>query len=312
MGEAVFASTLNVIFALGCQFSILVPAQAKTAMAHDFYQRSRLVYNYELLDSMSVPAVQMLLLTGVYLQSAQNANRCWNVIGLAIRAAQGLGLHVETGRSRRLCQADREIRRRIWHCCLVLDRLLSMTFGRPVMISTKWDVPLPSLIDDEFLREQQGEGSQPPGTPSRLGLLVYSSKLFLILDDILSTFYSSHPEFNVTEMAPDDVRADRILSDVMSINRRLDRFLEDVPTYLRCTPEQATNPDKSVELQRQVLHCRSVSNASASPLGADKLVTGTSTRGYSSSDPSCTCPPNTPTGSFPALPTAQWTTTSSG
>jgi hypothetical protein len=120
--EAIFSSTLNIIFALGCQFSSLVPAQNRTSMAHDFYQRSRRIYNYELLDSMSLPLVQMLLLTGVYLQSAQNANRCWNVVGLAIRVAQGLGLHVETARPRALCQVDREMRRRIWHCCLVLDR----------------------------------------------------------------------------------------------------------------------------------------------------------------------------------------------
>ena len=122
MEEAIFTSTLNIIFALGCQFSRIVPAQSKTSMARDFYQRARQIYNYELLDSMSIPSVQMLLLTGVYLQSAQSANRCWNVIGLAIRAAQGLGLHVETSKSRRQCQVDREVRRRIWHCCLVLDR----------------------------------------------------------------------------------------------------------------------------------------------------------------------------------------------
>ncbi|POR34365.1 hypothetical protein TPAR_05451 [Tolypocladium paradoxum] len=122
MEQTIFSSTLNVIFSLGCQFSRLVPAQNKTAMAQDFYQRSRRIYNHEVLDSMSIPLVQMLLLTGVYLQSAQNANRCWNVIGLAIRVAQGLGLHVERPKPPGQCQVDREMRRRIWHCCLVLDR----------------------------------------------------------------------------------------------------------------------------------------------------------------------------------------------
>ncbi|POR34364.1 Uncharacterized protein TPAR_05450 [Tolypocladium paradoxum] len=138
-------------------------------------------------------------------------------------------------------------------------RLLSMTFGRPVMISTRWDVPLPSLIDDEFLR-LQGEGTQPRETPSRLGLLAYSSKLFLILDDILSTFYSSHPESNVTEMAEDELRVDKILSDVISLNRRLDNFPNEVPAYLRYTtapPDEGPGyAEKSVEIQRQILHCR--------------------------------------------------------
>lgn len=145
-----------------------------------------------------------------------------------------------------------------------MGRLLSMTFGRPVMISMKWDVPLPSLIDDEYLR-LEGEGVQPHDTPSRLGLLTHSSRLFLILEDILSTFYSSHPESNVTEMAADDFQADKILADVLSLNRRLDHFFDEVPAYLRCTattPDHASpGSDKSVELQRQVLHCRFVPRA---------------------------------------------------
>lgn len=120
--DAIFTSTLNIIFALGCQFSTLVPAQRCTTLAQEFYQRARKLYNYEIMDSMSIPLVQKLLLTGVYLQSAQNPNRCWNVIGLAIRVAQGMGLHVERPWSSRQTQLDREMRRRIWHCCLVLDR----------------------------------------------------------------------------------------------------------------------------------------------------------------------------------------------
>lgn len=141
---------------------------------------------------------------------------------------------------------------------LTRSRLLSMTFGRPVMISTKWSVPLPSLIDDEHL-QTQGEGVQP-NVPSRLGLLTYSSKLFLILEDILSNFYSSHPDFNVTEVAEDEVHADKILSDVISLNRRLDSFLAEVPAYLRYVGPPMQNmsayPNQSLEIQRQVLHCR--------------------------------------------------------
>lgn len=119
--HSIFTSTLNIMFSLGCQFSAMVPPERCMPLAQDFYQRARRLYNYELIDSMSIPLVQMLLLTGVYLQSAQNANRCWNIIGLAIRVAQGMGLHVERARPRQT-QLDREMRRRIWHCCLVLDR----------------------------------------------------------------------------------------------------------------------------------------------------------------------------------------------
>lgn len=137
--------------------------------------------------------------------------------------------------------------------------LLSMTFGRPVMISARSGVPIPSLIDDEYLRVQ-GEGTQPAGTPSGLGLLAYSSRLFVILDDILSDFYSSNPGCNVTEMAADEIQVQKILSDIMSRNRRLDEFLEQIPDYMRYETSASRNmssfQERSVEIQRQILHCR--------------------------------------------------------
>jgi hypothetical protein len=64
-----------------------------------------------------------------------------------------------------------------------------MTFGRPTMISKQWNVQAPAMIDDEYLL-MDGEGFQPTDVPSRMGLFVYSSKLFEILDEILSTFYT--------------------------------------------------------------------------------------------------------------------------
>ena len=122
LDETVFTSTLNIVFALGCKFSKSVPASQRATLAQSFYERSREIYRFEMLDSASLPLVQMLLLTGVYLQSNHQANRCWNVVGLAIRVAQSLGLHVEVPRHPPQSQAVREMRRRLWHVCLMLDK----------------------------------------------------------------------------------------------------------------------------------------------------------------------------------------------
>lgn len=122
VNEVIFASTLNLIFSIGCQFSHSVAPQHKVAIADDFYQRSRKIFVYDMLDSISVSLVQMLVLTGVYLQSTQYASRCWNVIGLAIRTAQSLGLHLDMTKTRPESQVNREMRRRIWHSCVVMDK----------------------------------------------------------------------------------------------------------------------------------------------------------------------------------------------
>jgi hypothetical protein len=120
--EVIFLSTLNLVFALGCQFCKSVAAERRMIVANEFYQRSRKVFVYDILDISSLPGLQMLLLTGVYLQSTEYAERCWNSIGLAIRTAQNLGLHSEALNRRHETILAREVRRRIWHVCVTLDR----------------------------------------------------------------------------------------------------------------------------------------------------------------------------------------------
>jgi len=120
--DVMFTSNLNLVFALGCQYSGRVPSTQKTAMANDFYQRARHLFLFDILDSTSISIVQMLLLTGIYLQSTRSASRCWNSVGLAIRVAQSLGLHLDYAGLRPESQLKKEMRRRIWHTCVVLDK----------------------------------------------------------------------------------------------------------------------------------------------------------------------------------------------
>lgn len=123
LNETIFHATLNLVFALGCQYSKDVPPQRKSSYADELYRRSRRLLNFEILDALQLSLVQLFLLTGVYLQSTEHANRCWNVVGLAIRTAQGLGLNTENN-SHRASQSGYEIKRRVWHCCILLDRFV--------------------------------------------------------------------------------------------------------------------------------------------------------------------------------------------
>ena len=53
--------------------------------------------------------------------------------GLAVKGAFQLGLH-SSAASSRFSSLDQEFRKRTWYGCVVLDRTLSMTFGRPAAI----------------------------------------------------------------------------------------------------------------------------------------------------------------------------------
>jgi len=110
---------LYLVFALGCQFSTLFedPIQG----GDTYLNRAKSLLGFCVFDDGSVRVVQALLLMGVYLQSTSRPNRCWNVVGMAIRVAQGIKLHVETTAEHLV---EREIRRRAWWGCVLMDRLI--------------------------------------------------------------------------------------------------------------------------------------------------------------------------------------------
>jgi hypothetical protein len=121
MDDPLFLATLSIVFAIGCQYDETVEPNRKANLTERLYLQSRTLAKIEEMDTVSILTVQFLLLTGFYLLNSKFTNRCWNVIGLAIRNAQSLGLHDET-RSCLRSQIDRETRRRVWYNCVYMDR----------------------------------------------------------------------------------------------------------------------------------------------------------------------------------------------
>jgi hypothetical protein len=129
-----------------------------------------------------------------------------------------------------------------------------MTFGRPAMLNRSYNTVVPSLIDDVYLREE-GEGVQPQHMPSRMGLFVFSCRLFEILDDILSSFYAGDPSTHPIS----ESRLQNMVLEVLSFNRRLDSFFTSTPDYLKTTRSSQvviSERNSYINLQQQVLYCR--------------------------------------------------------
>lgn len=145
------------------------------------------------------------------------------------------------------------------HPCttLTICRLLAMTFGRPSMIGRNTEVPIPDLIDDEYLGDRV-VCSQPQNTRSRLGLFVSSCTLFDLLEEILQLFYRDSSGVVSHRQIQGVTRTVELLTPVLDLNRRLDKFVEGVPDYLQVPARSdldATQEDH-VHLQQQVLYCR--------------------------------------------------------
>ncbi|KAF3397760.1 hypothetical protein F1880_005930 [Penicillium rolfsii] len=189
VSSTTFYFALNVVFALGCQFSSVVLADREVT-SEAFFHQSKPALDLKYLENGDLALCQLLLLMAHYLQSSSTPNRCWHVIGMACREAQALGLHSRAG-DKQCSFAEIQIRRRVWHGCAMLDLSTSTMLGRPPMISHSLSTPKPQAIDDCYLTMADTKCEQPLHTCSRTAWFVETLKLHDILRTILFKLYTN-------------------------------------------------------------------------------------------------------------------------
>ncbi|CAK7216312.1 hypothetical protein SCUCBS95973_002770 [Sporothrix curviconia] len=248
-GESIiFHCALNAIFALGCCFSDLHPLE-RTAAIDVFGNRSKSFVGLELINHNNLGVVQAMLVIAILLQGTPYPNRCWIAVGMACRVAQGIGLHTEEASpSRRLPgERIRLMRQRTWHGCVIMDLLVSMTFGRPPMTSSL------SIAPDMLIRAPTGSD------PDSLKLAFYfeNVKLSVILEDILQRIYKPW----LTRDA-NSGQAHHNLDTLVNIQGQLDTFERSVAPLLSWKtpvglPESMTESDRDImKISKNVLHAR--------------------------------------------------------
>ncbi|MBE7182101.1 MAG: fungal specific transcription factor domain-containing protein [Terriglobus roseus] len=122
---------VNSVFALGCQYSPNISPE----LGGEFFKKVTFLINFEGLGECTLESLQALILMSLYLQCSANLNHSWNVIGLAVRQAQSLGLHLQKTYQRSGTPLVREVQKRVWTASYVLDSASAMMLGRPPMIS---------------------------------------------------------------------------------------------------------------------------------------------------------------------------------
>ena len=113
---------LNTIFALCCQVKKRISPDEQGSSADVFFARAMRLLKVDIIGAGSMSLVAALLLMGQYLQSTEWPHRCWVIVGIAVRVAQGLGLHLPQTTIRMQIQQEREMARRLWHGCVFFDR----------------------------------------------------------------------------------------------------------------------------------------------------------------------------------------------
>ncbi|KAH6623284.1 fungal-specific transcription factor domain-containing protein [Chaetomium tenue] len=255
-GTIVFHCALNTIFALGAQFSDL-SLKDKASAIETFFNRSKAFVGLDFIDMNNVGVVQSLLLMALLLQSTPFPNRCWNAVGLACRVAQGLGLHTDSGKTNRP-QLETEIRRRTWHGCVILDMIVSMTYGRPTMTAHLPDLPVPStagFAESLTPAQPQAGGGE---VPSKLSYYVEYIRQCRILGEILSNVYQPSAGTPASGPQPWPDQKPHGMDAILELDAKLSRYEAALPPIMSwMSPCDISNLDEDrrsvITAQRTVL-----------------------------------------------------------
>ncbi|KAK2468866.1 hypothetical protein H9L39_19458 [Fusarium oxysporum f. sp. albedinis] len=253
----VFYCALNAAFALATQFTD-GSAQERKERSAPFVRRSRHLMRLDFLDATDISMVQALLILARYLQSTSLPTRCWNVVGIAYRMAQGLGLHIAVN-ERSTSELELEVRRRVWHSCVSLDTVLGMLTGRPISNSTASTVPLPSVSDEEFSTHSPARSERSDNDVPTATFFAEAIKLSHILNRILSHIYDpwkKHEGSNRAEL--DEVKHYREqVSITIAFDDELDRFEIELPEVLHWSTDRSKiHRGNILAQQRHVLRSR--------------------------------------------------------
>lgn len=143
-----FHMLLRMVIAIG---SLCGSTQANSS-EYCFYLSARSRLFADMLESGTVEQIQILLLMSNYLQKRDKPNTGYNLLGLAVRMAIGMGLHKESPVGKNTVRT--ECRRRLWWALYLFDSGISITFGRPpIMADRVVDVRLPLNVDDTQLKQ---------------------------------------------------------------------------------------------------------------------------------------------------------------
>lgn len=235
--DTMFICSLNAIFALSTQLNESIESSQREPSARVFLDRAKGFLH--LWNIGSLESVQVFLLLGQYFQSTRDPYQCWTAIGIAIRTAQSLGLHLAETKPGTSVQR-RELERKIWHGCVIMDRVTSMTYGRPPMISGALAaaVPRPLAIDEEHLVEEDLQ-MELIDQPSALDFFLQTLELYEILYEVLVSFdvLSSAEELSFEAKWEKYLGRSRLENSqtpsVLDIERKLVRWQKNLPSHLK-------------------------------------------------------------------------------
>jgi hypothetical protein len=252
-----FLCLINVIFSIACNLDSSIAPTERVQNANIFYTRAQDLLQFDIVQQRSLLTVQCFLLLGQYLQSTNNPQQCWIYVGFAIRIAQSLRLDIPpTSAKEPLLR--REIFRRVWHGCVLLDQALSMTFGRSSMITPKDSaaIPLPMAhLENTICRCCTVCLSDSSMTDYHF--FIETLKLYRLMNETLITLYGSdnmEDDGGNLNMVYFGSLGAKAVGSLLELDHKLSCWYQGLPIHLRHGPDSV---EAAVhERHRNVLYIR--------------------------------------------------------
>ncbi|EXJ56992.1 hypothetical protein A1O7_07336 [Cladophialophora yegresii CBS 114405] len=264
--EVCFICLLNATFAVACILDSSIRPQDRVSAGEVYFRRAQGYVDLEFLQFQSVHTVQCLLLLAQYLQSTREPQQCWLFVGLAIRIAQSLGLDLPSTSARTHNGRPDEFLRKVWHGCVLMDRILSMTFGRPTIITPQAAASVPRPLPHPGVSvadcECHGDLGHFDASPSDLHFFLETLQLYEIMSETLLALYSpTHSAERPSSMAADDdiytpyfgALGSKAAGTVLEMDAKYSTWQRSLPLHLRFARGSSTIPQN---LNLNLTHAR--------------------------------------------------------
>lgn len=175
-------------------------------------------------ETRSIENIEAMTLLVVYHIRTSSSQGIWYMIGLAMRIAIDLGLHRKANEAN-LDSFTAQMRRRLFWTIYYLERVISMSLGRPFSLADRHiDLPLPLDVDDTVHDPAVLESPPLTDRVSTLTFAIYLIKLRRIDARIQNKIY----------------RADKPLHTLRS---KMDRLFLELQQWRESTLQRFSGPD---------------------------------------------------------------------
>lgn len=159
-----------------------------------FYKRAKALFdaNYE---SDRLIIVQAVVLLSWWWEGPEDVTKnafYWSRVALGI--AQGIGLHRSMDKTN-MALSHKRSWKRMWWSLFVLDRWVSVSLGRPLVINLE-DSDVPMITEEDFNEDEPGHPSLYPANKTNILYFIHAVKLSEIIGLVMDQQFSVSAEIS--------------------------------------------------------------------------------------------------------------------